>query len=179
MEQVVVPRTDEDEVVEAGGAAVGDPADVVSFCPVGGPITAGEPAVPVADDEAVVEVGGDRSGGGAVVQDAGPAVGDHPVDAGVATQALHGPAVEDRPVEESAVAAVFEVGEGGDDVEVRAVAAPAAVALVVEKPTAHVDKGVGAALRRAAGGFAVDVGGGGEAQGGGDDGTALGIEAAG
>jgi len=37
------------------------------------------------------------------------------------------------------------------------------VVLVVEEAAAHIDQGVGAALGGAAGGFAVDVGGGGEA----------------
>ena len=43
---------------------------------------------------------------------------------------------------------------------------------------AHIDQGIGPALRGAAGGFAVDVAGGGEPQGGVDDGAAFGIEAA-
>ena len=57
-------------------------------------------------------------------------------------------------------------------------AAAAVVVLVVEEPPAHVDQGVGASLRRCAGGFAVDVAGGGQPQGGVDDGAPLGVEAA-
>src|SRR4029450_6334334 len=107
-----------------------------------------------------------------------PAVGYYPVDAGVADQALHGGGVEDRPVDEPALPAVFEVVEGGDDVEVGPVAAPAAGLLVVQEPAAHVDQGVAAALGGAAGGFPGGAAGGSEAQGGGDHITAFGIEAA-
>jgi hypothetical protein len=98
--------------------------------------------------------------------------------AGVAEQALHGGGVEDRPVDEPALPAVFEVVEGGDDVEVGPVAAPAAVLLVVEVPAAHVDQGVATSLGGAAGGFPVDVAGLSQAEGGGDDITTFGIEAA-
>ena len=73
----------------------------------------------------------------------------------------------------------LEVVEGGDDVEVGAVAAAAALLLVVQEPAADVDEGVGAPLGGATGGFALHIAGGGQAQGGGDDGAALGVEAAG
>jgi hypothetical protein len=101
------------------------------------------------------------------------------VDAGVAGQALESGGVEDGAVDQAAVPVVLEVVEGGDDVEVGAVAAAAAVLLVVEDPAADVDEGVGAALGGAAGGFTRGVGGLGEAEGGGDDGAAFGVEAAG
>ena len=106
-------------------------------------------------------------------------MGDDPVDAGVAGQALEGRGIEDAAVDQSARAAPLEVVEGGDDVEVGPVAAAAAGLLVIEKPAADVDQGVAASLGGAAGGFAVDVAGGGEAEGGGDDGAAFGVEAAG
>jgi hypothetical protein len=61
------------------------------------------------------------------------------VHAGVADQALHGGGVEDAAVYQPASALSFEVLEGGDDVEVGAVAAPAALLLVVEEPPTHVD----------------------------------------
>jgi hypothetical protein len=61
---------------------------------------------------------------------------------------------------------------------VRAVAATAAVVLVVEEAAAHVDGGVGAALGGAAGGFAVDVAGGGEAKRRLDGRATFGVEAA-
>ena len=178
VQQVMVPGTDEHEIVEGGGAAAGDPAEVVGFGPVGGPITASEAAVVVADDQGVVERGGDGAGGGAVVQDRGAAVGDHPVDTGVAQQPGQGGGVEGGAVDQPPVPVVLEVGEGGDDVEMGAVAAARARLLVVQVPAAQVDEGVGAAVGGAAGGFTGGVGGLGEAQGGGDDGAAFGVEAA-
>ena len=87
-------------------AAVGDPADVVGFGPVGGSIAAGVAAVAVADDQGVEQGGGDGAGGGAVVQDGGAPVGDDPVDAGVAGQAPQGGGVEDGAVDEPAGARV-------------------------------------------------------------------------
>jgi hypothetical protein len=59
------------------------------------------------------------------------------------------------------------------------VAAPAARLLVIEEAAAHIDEGVGAPLGAAAGGLALEVTGGGEAEGGGDDGATFGVEAAG
>jgi hypothetical protein len=41
VEQVVMPGTQQHEVVEGGGPAVGDPADVVGFGPVGGSVQPG------------------------------------------------------------------------------------------------------------------------------------------
>jgi hypothetical protein len=178
VEQVVVPRAQEHEVVEAGWSAVGDPAEVVGFGPVGGPVTAGVAAVAVADDEGVEQGGGDGAGGGAVVQDGGAAVGDDPVDAGVTDQALHGRVIQAGAVDEPTLAPPFQLIEGGDDVEVRAVATPAVGLLMVQESAAHVDEGVGASLGGAPVRLALDVTGGGEAQGGGDDGAALGVEGA-
>ena len=47
------------------------------------------------------------------------------------------------------------------------------------EPAVYVDEGVGASLGGATGGFAVHIAGLGEAQGGGDDGAAFGVEATG
>jgi hypothetical protein len=59
------------------------------------------------------------------------------------------------------------------------VAPTAVVGLVVEEPAAQVDQGITAPLGGVAGGFAVDIIGGGESQGGVDDRSAFGVEAAG
>src|SRR5215218_10253797 len=180
VEQVVVAGAQEHEVVEAGGAVVVPEADVVALAPVGGAVAAGEAAVPVADDEGVEQRGGDGAGGAAVVQDRGPARGEHPVQRGVAQQP-----VDAGPVEAGAVggggagAGVGEVAfEVDDQVEMGAVAATAAGLLVVQEVAADVAQGVGPAGGGGAGGLAVVVGGLREAQGGGQQFTGLGAQAA-
>jgi hypothetical protein len=179
VEEVVVPAANEHEVVEGGGTPAGDPADMVGFGPVGRSIAAGIAAVAVADDQGVEQGSGDGAGGGAVVQDGGAAVADDPVDAGVAGQAPQGDGVEDAAVDQRAGRPAFEVAEGRDDVEVGAVTAPAAGLLVVEEPPAHIHEGVGASLGGATARFALNVARLSQAEGGGDDSTAFGVEAAG
>jgi hypothetical protein len=58
VEEVVVAGALQGEVVEGGGSAVEDPAEVVGFGPGGGSVAAGEAAVAVADDQGVEQVGG-------------------------------------------------------------------------------------------------------------------------
>src|SRR5919106_1572576 len=174
VEQVVVPRAFEDKVFEAGGSAAGDPLDVMRLAPFGWSVTAGEPAVLVPDDQGVVQVGGDGAGGGAVVEDAGASGDEHPMDSGVTEQALHGGAVQDGAVDQPALAATLEIIEGGNHIEVGAVAAAAAVLLMVQEPAAR----VGAAAGGAALGLTVQVFGGGEADGGLDERAGFGVEAA-
>ncbi len=70
---------------------------------------------------------------------------------GVAEQALNGGAIQDGPVEQPPLASPLEVVEGGDDVEVGPVAAPASVGLAVEEAAAQVDQGVAPTLGGAAG----------------------------
>src|SRR5215216_3877335 len=94
VEQVMMPRAQEHQVVEPGGAAVVPEAHVVAFTPVGGAVAAGETAVPVADHQGVEQGGGDGAGGGAVVEDGGPPGGEHPVQGGVAEQPLDAGPVE-------------------------------------------------------------------------------------
>jgi len=151
---------------------------MVGFAPVGWPVAAGEAAVLIPDDEGVVEGGGDGAGGGAVVEDAGPSGDEHPVDPGVTEQPLHRGAVQNRAVDEVALAAVLEVVEGGDDVEVGAVAAPAPVLLVVQEPAAYVGEGIGAAAGGTTLGFPVDVFVLRETDGGFDQRPGFGVEAA-
>src|SRR4029453_13323446 len=88
VEQVVVAAALQGEVVEAGGSAVEDPADVMCLAPFRGPVAAREPAVAITDHEGVEQGSGDGAGSGAVVQDAGPAGHEHAVDAGGGEQAL-------------------------------------------------------------------------------------------
>src|SRR5918996_6609857 len=83
VEHVVVPRAFEDKVLEAGGSAAGDPADVMGVAPFGWPVTAGEPAVLVPDHQGVVQVGGHGAGGGAVVEGSGAPGHEHPMHPGV------------------------------------------------------------------------------------------------
>jgi hypothetical protein len=69
MEAFVMPPAQQHQVVEAGGAALGEPFDVVAVAPVGGAITAGESTAAVSDDERHPEGGGQDAGGGADVDD--------------------------------------------------------------------------------------------------------------
>ena len=134
---------------------------MVAFAPGGGAVAAGEAAVPVAYDQGVVQGGGDGAGGGAVVEDGGAALGEDPVQGGVAEQPLERGAVETGAVDGGGTG----TGQGPvavdveDDVDVGAVPATAAGLLVIEEEPADVAEGVGAAGGRAAGGFAVGVGG--------------------
>ncbi|HKA83968.1 MAG TPA: hypothetical protein VKD21_08895, partial [Acidimicrobiales bacterium] len=105
----------------------------MAVAPVGGPVAAGEAATPVAYDEGVVEGGGDGAGGTPVVDDGRAAAGEHPVEGGVAQQAVDAGAVE--------AGAVDSGGPGGGEglvavhvehqVDVRPVAAATAGLLVV------------------------------------------------
>src|SRR5918995_1701879 len=180
VEQMMVPGTEQHQVVDPGGAAVVPEAHVVALAPVGGPVAAGETAVPVPDHQGVEQGGGDGAGGAAVVEDGGPPGGHHPVQGGIAQQPL-----DAGPIEPGAVGGggtgggVGEVTlEVDDQVEMGAVAATAAVLLVVQEVAADVAQGVGPAGGRGAGGLAVVVGAGGEAQGGGQQLTGLGAQGA-
>ncbi|HEX8770613.1 MAG TPA: hypothetical protein VF711_07590, partial [Acidimicrobiales bacterium] len=100
---------------------------------------------------------------------------------GVAQQALEGAAVEAGTVEEAGHGVVGEqiaVGGLDDHVEMGPVATSEAVALVVQEEATDVDEGIGAPGGRSPAGLAVDVVDGGQAQGGGQKLTALGVEAA-
>src|ERR671911_287702 len=145
VEQVMMPGTEQHQVVEPGGAAVVPEAHVVALAPVGGAVAAGETAVPVPDHEGVEQGGGDGAGGAAVVEDGGPPGGHHPVQGAIAQQPL-----DAGPIQPGAVGGGgAEVGVGEvaleveDQVEVGAVAATAAGLLVVEEVAADVAQGVG------------------------------------
>src|SRR5437899_2640764 len=88
VELLVVPSAQQDEVVEAGWPAVGDPLDVVAVAPGGWRVAAVEAALAVADHQGGPHGGGEDAGGGADVEDARAAVGEDAVHGAVAAVAL-------------------------------------------------------------------------------------------
>jgi hypothetical protein len=105
-------------------------------------------------------------------------LGEDPVQGGVAQQPLDAAAVESGAVGGAGAGA----GEGPvaldveDDVDVRAMPSTAAGVLVIEEVAADVPQRVGPAAGGAADRFTVAVGGGGEAQGGGQELAGFGAE---
>ena len=85
-DQVVVVAADEDEVGEAGRAAVLPRDEVVGVAGLGGAVTAGEHAALVAGVQRVAEVGGDEALGASDVEDAGGAAEHEGDQVGVAQQ---------------------------------------------------------------------------------------------
>jgi hypothetical protein len=139
-----------------------DQIEKAAGVPAPGPVPTVPPGPPA-------EGAGDGAGGGAVVEDGGGAVGEDAVDGGVAEQPVRGGVVEAGAVDAGGVGSRqgLVAVEVEDEVEVGPVAASAAGLFVVQEVPADVGEGVGAAGGGAAGGFAVDIGAAGEAEGGG------------
>jgi hypothetical protein len=132
------------------GALVFPESDVVALAPVGGAVAAGEAAVPVPDHEGVEQGRRDRSGGGAVVEDAGPPGGQHPVQRRVAKQS-----VDRGPVKSAAIDCGCAGGGGREvtldvenQIQMGTMAATAAGLLVVQEMAAVSPR---ASARRVAG----------------------------
>ncbi len=82
--QVVMRKTEEHEVVHVRESAVGPFDDVMGLGPAWGPVTAREPAAPVADDEGfVLGVAGEASAA-TEIQDLARTLKEHGGDVGVA-----------------------------------------------------------------------------------------------
>ncbi len=150
-EIVMMPPTEEHEIVPVGTAAVLPCGDVMRFTLRDRTVTAWEAAAPITNGEDGEQVMVHGAHAAAGVEYHGGAVGDEPVDAAVAQQRRHRRRIDRVAVERVRISPTFELLEGQHYGHLRPAAAGGGGPLtVVERRRTQRHQRISAALRRRA-----------------------------